>query len=192
MTSTRVLTCLQAGQESSALAAVPSPSSPSQAGQTYQLHSVPAMAQDIGQAGPRKGCDMVIHGWPTGLGGDPWEAAVTTADTYRGSTTDVAQTFGQVLKKLLATKTLQPPVPAETCLGPAHSTPQLCAISGKPTVGEGMWFSAWTGNILELCECKSLPFLCTSPLGKTLQVRKKKGLLKVRSACLSQASGLSL
>ena len=48
------LACRQ-GRESSALAAVPSPYSPRQAGQTYQLHSVHAMAQDVGQPGPRKG-----------------------------------------------------------------------------------------------------------------------------------------
>lgn len=97
-------------------------------------------------------------------------------------------------KKLLATKTLQPPVPAETRLGPAHSTPQLCARSGTPTVGEGMWFSVWNVNILDLCECKSLPFLCTSLLwGKLSRSGRRKGRhLKVSSACLSQSSGLPL
>lgn len=121
---------------------------------------------------------MVVHGWPTGLGSDPWEAAVTTVDTYRGSTTDVAQTFGSNVgaQNTPCNQNTATPVPAETCLGSAHSTPQLCARSGTPTEGEGMWFSAWTGNILDLCECKSLPFLCTSLLwGKVSRSGRRKG-----------------
>lgn len=200
MTSARVLTCLQAGQRELALAAVPSPYSPSQAAQTYQLHSAHATAQDIGQPGPRKGCDMVIHGWPTGRGSDPWPVGGSSdlgqhlQRQHHRCSLNSWQQCKKFKKKLLATKTLQPPVPAETRLGPAHSTPQLCARSGTPTVGEGMWFSVWNVNILDLCECKSLPFLCTSLLwGKLSRSGRRKGRhLKVSSACLSQSSGLPL
>ena len=103
----RCLFASRQGRESSTLAAVSLPHSPIQAGQTQQPHSLHAMAQGLGQPGPRKGSDLVIHRWPRDLGSDPWEAAATTVGTYTGSTTDTAQTSGNsAAAQALATNTL--------------------------------------------------------------------------------------